>query len=453
MKKSSLHNPYHLTPEKILAPPSGFGERMRFLGPGFILSACIVGSGELIATTRLGAEAGFVTFWVIVVSCLVKVAVQLEFGKHAIYSGESTMAALNQLPGLRLGKAHWSIWAWLMLMVFKLLQVGGIVGGTALVLNIAFPQISVVVWSYLTAVVVSLIIYRGHYRPIEKGAVAMVALFSLLTLVSVGALQFTPLQISAKELLSGLTFQLPSGAVLVALGAFGITGVGGDEIMGYNYWLIEKGYAAYTGPREENADWQLRAQGWIRVMYLDALFAMVIYTLVTVAFYLLGAAILHRQGLLPEGMELVRTLSRLYTQSLGPWAGAIFLLGAFVVLFSTLFAALAIWTRLFSDAFGQFGWLDFRNAKQRHNTIAILAWAIPLIWATLFLLLRVPTLMVIIGGIATTVILLIVVFAALHFRYRRLPVTLRPGAFYDAALWLSIIAIVLVALYGVYKLL
>ncbi len=453
MKKSSDHNPYQLTREKILAPPAGIRQRLRFLGPGFILSASIVGSGELIATTRLGAEAGFVTFWVIIVSCLVKVAIQLEFGKQAIYSGESTMEALNRLPGVRLGKANWSIWAWVMLMFFKLLQVGGIVGGTALVLQMAFPQISVAAWSYLCAIVVSLMIYRGTYRPIEKASVVMVAMFSLVTVIAVCALQFTTLRISMSELLSGLSFQLPANAVLVAIGAFGITGVGGDEIMAYNYWLIEKGYAAYTGPREDTEAWQQRAQGWIRVMYLDALLTMVIYTVVTIAFYLLGAAILHRQGLLPEGMALVETLSQLYTQSLGEWAGALFLLGAFVVLFSTLFAALASWTRLISDAFSQIGWLDFKDVHQRQKAIAVLAWIIPLIWATLFLLLKIPTLMVTIGGVATTVILLIIVYAALHFRYRRLPEALRPGIFYDVALWVSVIAILMVGVYGVFKLL
>ena len=451
-QSSSAPNPYRLTRETILAPPVGFRQRLRFLGPGFILSASIVGSGELIATTRLGAEAGFVTFWVILVSCLVKVAVQLEFGKQAIYSGESTMEALNKLPGPRLGKANWSIWAWLLLMIFKLLQVGGIVGGTALILRIFFPQLSLAVWCYLTAIVVSLMIYRGNYKPIERLSLVFIGLFTVLTLVSVGALQFTPLHITGGELLSGLSFQLPSEVALIALGAFGITGVGGDEIMGYNYWLIEKGYAAYTGPREDTEAWQQRAKGWIRVMYLDALLAMVVYTAMTAAFYLLGAAILHRQGLLPEGMELVETLSLMYTQSLGPWAGTIFLVGAFVVLFSTLFGALAIWTRLFSDAFGQIGWLDFKDVGQRHRAIAVLAWSFPLIWATLFLVFKAPVLMVIIGGVATTVILLIVVFAALHFRYRRLPEALRPGTFYDVAFWISVIAILMVGLYGVIKL-
>ncbi len=88
-----------------------FGEVMKYLGPGFILSASVVGSGELISTTALGARAGFLTFWVIIISCFVKVAIQLEFGKQAIRSGETVMASLNRLGGPRLGKhkTNWSL--------------------------------------------------------------------------------------------------------------------------------------------------------------------------------------------------------------------------------------------------------------------------------------------------------------------------------------------------------
>ena len=51
------HDPYLLTAEKIKEPPKSFREKLLYLGPGFVLSASIVGSGELIATTTLGAEA------------------------------------------------------------------------------------------------------------------------------------------------------------------------------------------------------------------------------------------------------------------------------------------------------------------------------------------------------------------------------------------------------------
>ena len=107
------NNPYLLSADAVLEPPTTLLGSIRHLGPGLILSASIVGSGELIATTVMGAEAGFVTLWVILVSCLVKVAIQLEFGRHTIATGETTMEAFNQLPGPKFGKAHCSIWIWL----------------------------------------------------------------------------------------------------------------------------------------------------------------------------------------------------------------------------------------------------------------------------------------------------------------------------------------------------
>ncbi|MDQ3333420.1 MAG: divalent metal cation transporter, partial [Planctomycetota bacterium] len=56
-------------------PPASFGGILRSLGPGLIIAGAIVGSGELIATTKTGAQAGIALLWLIVVGCLVKVFV------------------------------------------------------------------------------------------------------------------------------------------------------------------------------------------------------------------------------------------------------------------------------------------------------------------------------------------------------------------------------------------
>ncbi|MBN8733343.1 MAG: hypothetical protein J0L64_22605, partial [Acidobacteria bacterium] len=59
---------YALDPRDIEQPPRGFWPILRRIGPGMILAASIVGSGELIATTTLGAEVGYVCLWVILLS-------------------------------------------------------------------------------------------------------------------------------------------------------------------------------------------------------------------------------------------------------------------------------------------------------------------------------------------------------------------------------------------------
>lgn len=422
-----------------------------YLGPGFILSASIVGSGELIATTALGAKAGFVALWVILVSCLVKVFVQLEFGKHAIHSGETTFEALNQLPGPKFGKGNWATWLWLLMMVIKPLQVGGIIGGVGLILHILLPAVPVWLWVCLAAPTVSLMIFRGRYQFIERLSLAMIGAFALFTFICLLSVQFTPFAMTGHQIAEGLSFWhgIPVGVLGVAIAAFGITGVGGDEVMAYTYWLLEKGYASKTGPCDHTPEWNRRARGWIRVMYWDAFLSMLVYTFMTMAFYLLGASILHSQGLVPQASEMVTTLSRMYTDSLGVWAEICFLIGAFFVLFSTLFSALAGWTRLFSDAFGAVGWIDYRDERSRSKAIAFFAFFFPVLWAVLFFFFKDPVFMVLVGGAITAAILLLVVVGAIHFRYRRLPDSLRPSWLYDLGFWISAISIVLLAILAV----
>ena len=449
---TKISDPYVLSADKIKEPPTTFRKRLKFLGPSFILSASIVGSGELIATTTLGAKAGFIMFWIIIISCLVKVAVQLEFGKHTILKGETAMQAFNQLPGPKFGKAKWTVWAVLVIMVTKLLQVGGIVGGVAIIINMIFPNFNVTMASFLVAILVALLIFKGYYKFIEKFSIGMIALFTILTFSSLYLLSFTEYAITWENIWSGLQFDLPKTMIVVVFGAFGLTGVSGDEIIHYNYWCLEKGYATYTGKDDGSEAWKNRAKGWIKVMQLDAVVAMVVYTIVTAAFYLLGAAVLHAQGDVPQGFAMIESLSSMYTTALGPNAKIAFLIGAFITLFSTLFAALAAWTRQISDIFGQIGWIDFRNFHERRKSIAILAWVIPFLWALVFVFIKLPVFMVLTGGIASSVLLFLVVYAAIQFRYVRLNPNFKPSILYDIIFWISTMSIITVGLYGIVKL-
>ncbi len=447
-------DPYVLDAKSIRSAPDNFRQKLKFLGPGFILSASVVGSGELIATTSLGAKAGFVTLWVIMVSCLVKIVLQLEFGRQSITRGITAMNLVNELPGPRFGKrkVSWAAWSWLVLWVFKPLQLGGIIGGVAIILNIAIPALSIAVWTILVAFVVITVMLFGFYKVVEKISLVFMGLFTVFTLLALFMVQNTEFAVTWPDIAEGLSFRLPKGTVGFAFAAFGLTGVGGDEIMSYNYWCIEKGYARYTGIRENSMEWEERARGWIRVMYMDAFLSMVVYTLVTAAFFLLGASILYERGELPEGYQMIETLSRIYTDSVGPAAKNIFLLGSFVVLFSTLFAALAIRTRVFSDLFGVVGWINFNNMKARLKTIRILAVVFPLLWTIAFLMIRLPVLMVTIGGIATFVMLFIVVIAGLWFRFKSGEKPIDPGRIYKILLIISCTAILLVGVYGILKL-
>jgi hypothetical protein len=162
--------------------------------------------------------------------------------------------------------------------------------------------------------------------------------FSLITIGNVIALQTTEnYSLSMDTILSGLKFGLPAGqgAVVTALATFGIIGVGATELVAYPYWCLEKGYAKSTGPRDDSPGWSERAHGWFKVMKFDAFASMIIYTIATAAFYLMGVAVLHSDGRNPEGRRMVSTLAESYVPIFGNFARWLFLGGAVAVLYST----------------------------------------------------------------------------------------------------------------------
>jgi hypothetical protein len=381
-------------------------------------------------------------------SCLIKVVIQLEFGKNAICHGKTVMKTFNDLPGWRIRGTNWIIWLWFLLWVVKPLQVGGVLGGVALTLNMWFPGIDIPVFTIITAISVSVLVYRGYYKTIQRFSVVMMLLFTVFTLTALYFLHFTEHSFTWSNISEGLRFRFSPGTIAIAIAVFGLTGVAGDEIVAYHYWCLEKGYARHTGPNDGSEQWTRRARGWIRIMYLDAFVSMFIYTGVTIAFYLLGASVLNDSGNIPEGFSMIESLSVMYTESLGPWAKSWFMLGALVVLYSTLFAALAAWTRIFSDIFGQTGWISYFDLRQRKRTIAILAWIFPALWAILFLLVKLPVLMVTIGGASTSIMLLIVVSVAVNYKYKQQVQRISSGIIYNIIFIISSLAIFMFGLYS-----
>src|SRR6185436_14520507 len=67
------------------------------------------------------------------------------------------------------------------------------------------------------------------------------------------------------------------------------------------------------------------------------------------AFYILGATVLHRQGLDPQKSQMIETLSEMYVPAFGTWTKILFLVGVWAVLFKTLYVASASHARLSAD--------------------------------------------------------------------------------------------------------
>lgn len=489
-------------------PPRTLGATLRRLGPGVIIAGSIVGSGELIATTKVGAEAGFWLLWLVIIGCLIKVFVQVEFGRHTVTHSETPLKALDSVPGPR-WRVNWVIWYWAIMTVLIITQQGGIFGGVGQALSMSYPltehgqryneaedqrvraQVELAVaesrgaeearvgqlrarlqslqgerveepsdpyiWAAILAVITSALLWIGRYGLIQTVALVLVVGFTLTTIATLILLQMRPdWAVSAGELGRGLSFRLPPAVegegnpTTTALAAFGIIGVGASELIMYPYWCLEKGYAKFTGRRDGSEGWLQRARGWVRVMQLDAWTSMVVYTFATVAFFLLGAAVLWRSGLNPEKESMIRTLAQMYVPVFGSWAHGVFLVGAVAVLYSTLFVAAAGNSRMVADGLGLFGLHDGTEATRMRWTRWIAA-AWPLVAVVLYVFFKSPAAMVLASGLAQAIMLPMLGVAALYFRYRRSEPRLAPGSVWSVLLWISCLGLVIAGGWAAYN--
>jgi len=425
--------------------PTRMRDVFRHVGPGLILTASIVGSGELILTPKLGASAGFTLLWFIILGCLIKVFVQVELGRFAVARGMTTLEAMNTVPGPRF-IVSWLIWLWLGMFLALTFQVAGMLGGVAQIAAESGFGGPAWLWATLAAGLTAVLLFFGRYRLVENAATIMVVLFTLCTVVAVAALQWSPYRITGANLAEGFSFGL-SKDFTVAFAAFAIIGVGASELIYYPYWCLEKGYASAVGSRDGTEGWRARALGWVRVMKVDAWFSCVIYTTATVAFYLLGAAVLHAKGLVVENKDMIATLSHMYRESFGTWGLTIFLVGAFNVLYSTVFAATASNARLMADGMQMFRLVKYETPERRATAVKWCCVALPTGALAVFLVWGAPVALVLVGAVAQGIMLPFLASAALWFRSQEPDPALRSGPVWNVLLWIAALSMSAVGIY------
>ena len=463
---------YSLPPDAVEEPPRSLGRALRQIGPGLILAGAIVGTGELIATTNTGAKAGFALLWLVILSCFVKVFIQAELGRYSISSGRTTLAGFRDVGGVGTLFGWW----WIVMMLLTQLQLGAMLGGVGHVIHMAAPGVAPAIAGVLpdggarqyvmthpeipaaivVTIIAAVILARGSYRIVESLVTVLVILFTFATVACVVMLPAADHPIDWGEVASGLKFQIPQveGAMLAAIAMFGITGVGATELVAYPYWCIEKGYARKVGRRDDSDAWLARARGWLRVMRLDVWVSLAVYTVATLAFYFLGAATLHkgRSGGLPAGVGgMTDALREMYVPVLGPVGATWFIVvGVFAVLYSTVIAASGGNARTLTDFLHVNRLVPLRSPGDRKRYVGIACVLFLLLDLGLYMAIGSPVTMVLIGGFAQAVTLPIIGAAAIFLRYRRTDPRLRPGLVWDAFLWLSLLALIATAAYGIW---
>ena len=193
-------------------------------------------------------------------------------------------------------------------------------------------------------------------------------------------------------------------------------------------------------------------------MQLDAWVSMFVFTIATVAFYFLGAAVLHPQGLDPKGADMIPTLSQMYLKPLEgtplaaiqPFTYVGFLLGAWAVLFKTLYVATAANSRMTADFLSRLGVWRASEPTQRDRVVRLFCVVYPTLSLGLYYVFREPRALITAGGIAQALMLPFIAGAAIYLRRRETDPSVAPSRLSDALTWIAFVAITTVAAYSTF---
>jgi manganese transport protein len=351
------------------APRSFFGT-LAALGPGLVVIGSVMGSGELINTPHQAAKFGFVLLWAVILSCVIKYFLQIEIGRFTLAHQCTPFEAFSTLPFPKFRGTSWIGLAYMGVSLPTSLAFAGMIAATAGMMHSLVPlsasvEKSNTIWICILAVLTWGILWRGVYAEMEKLIMVLVLGFSISVVVAMFLIQGTQFHISMGDLTKGMSFSLGEDSKLAAFAVISLMGALGataNELFMYPYWILEKGYAEFTGPPDSDG-WKERTKGWIRIIQIDVGVATFLTTIITAAYFLMGAAVLHSQGIEVKGTGVVDELSRMFTDSYGPWSRGLFLIGAFCTLFSTLIVGIAAFARMWGDMFVCLGTIAKGDAK------------------------------------------------------------------------------------------
>ncbi len=536
-----VENPYARSVDSFQDPPKGILSTMKHLGPGMILVGSIVGSGELIMTTKLGAEVGFLLLWFILASCFLKVVVQAELVRYTISSGKTFLQVYNSLPGpghrrpiwltrrwlalvligfiagvayysnrtidggqagllgvpegvwvallifgalvaaaveirrrqlrraesVELPRINWFMWVYLVSVLLMYINGGAIVGGAGQAVELALPgklgEDGSVIWTIIVAVAAAAILLSGGYKVLERVSIGLVFTFTLITIACTVLLQWTGYAVTWDDIQSGLEFRIFPGTlmaglaastiVMTGLAAYAGTGIGHYEMITYTYWCVEKGYARNAGECVPGDDWPRRARGWVKVMYTDVFLTMIVYTLSTLCFYFLGAAILNQKQIDPDSKQTLSILQEMYTSVInefttGPlasWAATGFIVGAFFVLFSTVLAGAAGGARLLTDALCVMRIIDPADYPARQRAIRVLMCVALVTGTVMYSLFTNPPFMLMISSLVSVVFYPSLALGTIWLRHKGVDPRIRPSTPTTVFLWICGLALAVIS--------
>jgi Mn2+/Fe2+ NRAMP family transporter len=406
-------------------------------GPGAILASATIGAGETILAVRAGAWGGYDLLWLVLVASFTKSFVLLYLlGRYAALTGDSVAGRLMELPGPR---------GWLLVFVLlaDLLPAGAVFAAIAAPCGVLITQHAggdPRLWAIgfaLAAIVVAVV---QKYDMLEKQQV--VVCLVLLVCVVVSTVLVGP---DLKRLVVGLFGlgripEVPAWAAdefrgrplaLELTTVFGYTGNIAMGFLVYCEFVRQKRWGVFRGTQPPPPPDRLptddanlrRARAGLWALRGDLALTASLIFLVTAAFMVAGAVVLHPIGQMPMGFDLLSRQAAIFAQ-ISPALIPVYYLAILFALWGTLNAVPEIYARV-THAFLGALW-PARLAGVRDLTVLraiglyLALCSIPLLWFRVR-----PQVMMDVVGLLSTNLGVALAFVAALWLDRRLPPPLR----------------------------
>lgn len=305
-------------------PPTTFGGKLKFIGPGLIVAATGVGAGDFIMATIAGSTFGWALMWAVIGGAVIKLILSEGIGRWYLATGKTFLQGWHSLGWW--ATTYFGIYV----VIFGLVYGAAVPAVSALVLTAMFPGTPFWLWAVLSGVAGFVLVWFGRYAFLEK---AMTVLIGVMFITVVGSALVIMVNLGSVEY--SLMPSVPEGSVVRILGIIG--GVGGTiTLTCYSYWIHAKGW---------------KGKKWIPMMRFDITSAYIITGIFAVAILVIAAELLFGSGVTIEGNDgllgladaygdrfgsvarwalLVGIWAAVFTSILGPWHGISYLFADFV---------------------------------------------------------------------------------------------------------------------------
>ena len=250
------------------------GQLLKRIGPGLIATGIVIGPGAVTTASMLGANYGYSLIWLMFPIIFMGITFVMTTNWLAITTGMPTIHAIRKYYG-KVGATIVGIALFLACLFFTM----GNVTGTGAGMNLIFG----INWKIGSAIMIAAVVFtyfaKNVYGKVEKLITACIIIMILafyITLVGVGGPD-------GKEFGKGLFgFKVPEGSLVTAL-----------AFISTNAAITTGIYNTYLGKEKK---WKTDDL-FNGVMFTDALVHMISVVLISGAIILVGAIVLHPQGL------------------------------------------------------------------------------------------------------------------------------------------------------------